>query len=248
MTNVEMIKTYFEDLGFELPIFAEKDSGNFYALGLCRLICEMGHNKLQQFLTEVTGKDWSYEQELVKLYSTTRDLIFRDLKITETKRGYHVKDKKLIKEYASKCVKNIPQNLYGELLSNEKKEYITMNKKSTIKKAVTKKATSKKKAPAKKAAPKKTAPTKKATTKKDAPKETAPAKKAATSSKGRKSAISRTAKIKILVKGNPKREGTISHRMFELYRKNKTVGSFLENGGQWLYIHYDLKKKFISVS
>lgn len=144
MSNMEIMKGYFDASGFSLPVYAEKDRGNFYALGLCRLVCELGHNKLQQYLTEVTGRDWGDVQDLSELYNAAKDTVFEELKITEQKRGYRIGDRKLAKKYASKCVTNIPKTLYGDLLSNSKKEYMDMNKKTETTKTTTAAAKGKK--------------------------------------------------------------------------------------------------------
>lgn len=54
-------------------------------------------------------------------------------------------------------------------------------------------------------------------------------------------------KITLLVKENPKREGSASHARYELYRKAKTIGAYVEAGGVMPDIAYDEAKGFISV-
>jgi len=57
----------------------------------------------------------------------------------------------------------------------------------------------------------------------------------------------RQQKITLLVKENPKREGSASHARYELYRKAKTVGAFIEAGGKAADVTYDAAHEFISV-
>ena len=56
-----------------------------------------------------------------------------------------------------------------------------------------------------------------------------------------------TRKITLLVKENPKREGSASHKRFELYKKHKTVEAFLKAGGTAADIRWDTAAKFVSV-
>ena len=56
-----------------------------------------------------------------------------------------------------------------------------------------------------------------------------------------------TAKITVLTKKNPKREGSASYKRFELYTKNHTVESFLKAGGITPDLNYDVKHGFIKV-
>lgn len=59
-----------------------------------------------------------------------------------------------------------------------------------------------------------------------------PKKEAAEGGKrGRKSAFLETDKIRMLVKENPKREGSKAHGIFELLKKSKTVADFYAAGG-----------------
>lgn len=135
----------------------------------------------------------------------------------------------------------------------------TAAKKTTAKtepKAAAKKATktAAKKAPAKKAAPAKATKLAKGTGKKAA----APAKasKKAAGKKdqgdggrrGRKGAFNESQKIKVLVKDNPKREGTASYDTFELLRKSKTVGDFFANGGGSHNLHWNIERGYIEVN
>lgn len=57
-----------------------------------------------------------------------------------------------------------------------------------------------------------------------------------------------TRKIKLLVKENPKREGSASYDRFELYRKAKTVADFVEAGGSTADVRYDEKAGYIQVA
>lgn len=51
--------------------------------------------------------------------------------------------------------------------------------------------------------------------------------------------------IKLLVKENPKRPGTESHKRFKFYSKCKTVGAFLKAGGTRRDLDWDYEKGFI---
>ena len=55
-------------------------------------------------------------------------------------------------------------------------------------------------------------------------------------------------KITLLVKENPKREGTKAHKKWELYKGKKTVQDYLDAGGKLKTITYDEKKKLIKVA
>lgn len=55
-------------------------------------------------------------------------------------------------------------------------------------------------------------------------------------------------KITLLTKENPKREGSASHGRFELYRKSKTVGQFLEAGGTTADVRADEAAGHIQVA
>lgn len=117
-------------------------------------------------------------------------------------------------------------------------------------------------APAKKAAPapaKKAAPAKVPAAKKAAP---APAKKAAAPAKKAAPAKAPAAKktnpgnskfgrddvITVLAKENPKRAGSKAHDMFELYKTCKTVGAYLDKGGNSGYLNYDVGAGFVKVA
>lgn len=140
----------------------------------------------------------------------------------------------------------------------------TTAKKTATKKAAKtepKKATKKAAAPAKKAtgtkAASKAAPAKKLAkgTGKGAAKKAASAKKAAGKKKdqgdggrrGRKGAFDESQKIKVLVKDNPKREGTASYDTFELLKKSKTVGDFFANGGGSHNLHWNIERGYIEI-
>jgi hypothetical protein len=71
------------------------------------------------------------------------------------------------------------------------------------------------------------------------------AAKAEAGTRGRKPAIADTAKIKLLVKENPKR-GTAAER-FSLYKNGMTVGDALEAGMKRADINWDVGQGFIEV-
>lgn len=73
----------------------------------------------------------------------------------------------------------------------------------------------------------------------------APAKKAVKEEKGEKAADTR--KLKLLVKENPKREGSSSFDRYELYRSCKTVADFITAGGTAADVRYDAAKGYIQV-
>jgi hypothetical protein len=77
-------------------------------------------------------------------------------------------------------------------------------------------------------------------------KDTGKAAKKEKSSKGERSTDTR--KIKVLVKGNPKREGSASYARFELYKFAKTVDAFITAGGTAADVAHDSKKGYISVA
>ncbi len=115
------------------------------------------------------------------------------------------------------------------------------------------------KTPAKKAPAK--APAKKAPAKTPAKKAAAaPAKAAKTPAKTAKGTVAkgakapatsgridRAAKLTLLVKENPKREGTKAHEAFEIYRKAKTVGDALDAGVPTGYLNFDVKAGFVKL-
>lgn len=83
---------------------------------------------------------------------------------------------------------------------------------------------------------------------KDTPPAPAPkAAKAGAAKRGRAGAYALDAAIKVLVKDNPKREGTRAHKMYPKYATSKTVGDYLKAGGQWSDLRWDAEKKFISI-
>ena len=83
---------------------------------------------------------------------------------------------------------------------------------------------------------------KKAPAKKAAPKKKAPAKAAA-----EKETANDNRKIKVLVKENPKREGSASYDRFELYSDCKTVQDFKDAGGTSADLRHDEEKGFIEI-
>ena len=112
-----------------------------------------------------------------------------------------------------------------------------MSKATTSKKEAaveTKEKEVKEKASAKKAAAKKTE--KKGTAKKE---------KKERASRG--SAIA-DGTITLLVKENPKREGSSAHKRYELYRKHKNIAAYLKAGGKRSSLRYDAKHEYIKLS
>ena len=65
--------------------------------------------------------------------------------------------------------------------------------------------------------------------------------------RGRKSAFSPEAKIKVLVKENPKRKGSASFKRFELYGKCKTVAEYFKAGGTSGDLHWDKDHELIAI-
>lgn len=55
------------------------------------------------------------------------------------------------------------------------------------------------------------------------------------------------AKIKVLVKTNPRRAGTHGHKVFEAYKRCKTVGDALEKGAKVADLRWDVDHKYISI-
>jgi hypothetical protein len=108
-------------------------------------------------------------------------------------------------------------------------------------KAGTKKA--KKAAGAKKTA----APAKKAAAKKTIAKKAAPTKKANGAGRGRKATFTPDQKIKVLVKENPRREGTKSYKMFAKYKDGMTVAEAVKAGIGMVDLRWDAKFEHISV-
>lgn len=72
-------------------------------------------------------------------------------------------------------------------------------------------------------------------------------KKPATKTRGRSSSTNEDAKITLLMKENPKREGSAGHKAFSLYSRHKTVGAFLSAGGTRADLRYDEAKGFIKI-
>ena len=79
-------------------------------------------------------------------------------------------------------------------------------------------------------------------------KKTTPAPKATAGRRGRAPEHDDGDAIKILVKDNPKREGSAAHKRFELYRKHNTVATFLKAGGTRSDLRYDTEHKHISIA
>lgn len=55
-------------------------------------------------------------------------------------------------------------------------------------------------------------------------------------------------KIALLVKENPKRKGSASHKRFALYRNGMTTDAFLKAGGTRSDLRWDTAHKFIAIS
>jgi len=66
--------------------------------------------------------------------------------------------------------------------------------------------------------------------------------------RGRAAKYPDEAKITLLAKENPKREGSASHKRFGLYKTGMTVGEFISKGGTLADVAWDARKNFISVS
>jgi len=75
-------------------------------------------------------------------------------------------------------------------------------------------------------------------------------KKTMTSKKTKKTRGPRVVdgKISLLETKNPKREGSKAHKRYELYRKHKTVASYLSAGGKRSSLRYDSKHGYIKLS
>lgn len=59
--------------------------------------------------------------------------------------------------------------------------------------------------------------------------------------------IDKSAKIKILVEKNPRKAGTVTHGIFELYKNDMTVGEFIAAGGHLIDVKADIERKHIEV-
>jgi hypothetical protein len=121
---------------------------------------------------------------------------------------------------------------------------------STLKKEVAEMATEAKKdaAPAKRPAAKKAAAAPAASKKAAPAAKKAPAKKAAAESagtRGRAPNIDGSAKIKVLVKENPKRAAAAER--FALYKNGMTVDEYLVAGGKRADVNWDVAQGFIEV-
>jgi hypothetical protein len=75
----------------------------------------------------------------------------------------------------------------------------------------------------------------------------APAKSAEPTAKQVREQENASTRIKLLVKENPKRPGTASHKRFQLYRPGQTVAEFLAAGGTRADLRWDQKHKFIEL-
>jgi len=70
----------------------------------------------------------------------------------------------------------------------------------------------------------------------------------ATPKRGRAAKYPDDAKITLLAKENPKREGSKAHKKFALYETGMTVGEFIAKGGNLADVAWDARKNFISVA
>ena len=202
---------------------------------------------LEQF---VKAQRWDYLKrvksvDLFRLVEENRKEMVRiGADQTKSNKKLHSKSRKelLVDEYQW-----LKWKLYKVRYAKTYKEEITPMTTKPVTKPVTKKATPKKvPAKAKKAAAKKASAKAKKAAAKKAP---AKAKKAKGDSpgRGRPSTIDQKAKIQILVKKNPKREGTKGHQQFALYKQKMTVAEFMEVGGDPRTLHWDIKKEYISL-
>ena len=83
------------------------------------------------------------------------------------------------------------------------------------------------------------------TTKKSTTKKTA---KRTQGKRGRKPSTPDTAKITLLVKQNPRREGTKAHKRYSLYKSGMTVGEYLKKGGSRGSLRKDVRLKRVKVA
>ena|SRR3990167_5589071 len=65
---------------------------------------------------------------------------------------------------------------------------------------------------------------------------------------GRKPKISDDAKITVLAKKNPRREGSKAFKRFTLFRTGMKVGDYIKKGGKRSFLRASLRRKHISVS
>ena len=59
--------------------------------------------------------------------------------------------------------------------------------------------------------------------------------------------IDKDAKITVLAETNPRRAGTVTHKIFELYKNGMTVGEFVAAGGRLIDVKADIERKHISI-
>ncbi len=55
------------------------------------------------------------------------------------------------------------------------------------------------------------------------------------------------AKLTVLVEDNPKKEGSATRERFEHYFGSKTVGEYLEKGGTYGDIAYDIPRGYVAI-
>ena len=57
-----------------------------------------------------------------------------------------------------------------------------------------------------------------------------------------------SAKVKLLVEANPKKEGSKSREKFACYTGSETVGEYLAKGGTYQDIAYDVGRQFVQIT
>jgi hypothetical protein len=72
------------------------------------------------------------------------------------------------------------------------------------------------------------------------------AKTASTNGK-RQRKFSDDQKITLLVEGNPRRMGSETYKIYELYKNGMTVGDFIKKGGRLVDVAADVQRKHIKV-
>ncbi len=66
----------------------------------------------------------------------------------------------------------------------------------------------------------------------------------------KKGDLDKAKKIKIVVEGNPRREGTAPHVHFAKYKTGMTVENFLSEkvGGEWIHFQADIERGYIELT
>lgn len=75
----------------------------------------------------------------------------------------------------------------------------------------------------------------------------APTAKVAAEKKSSRQTVPRTKKIRVLVKDNPRREGTRAFKVYALMKTGMTVAKFLEDGGHMQDLRHDIAKKRVEL-